>query len=205
MNIFVTDPSPVVCAKQLCDVHLRKMVIEQAQLLSTAHIVCDGVQVAYKKTHHNHPCAVWVRESTNNYLWAWQLLLAMCSEYRYRFEKPHLTETHLQALRKMPTMPSIGLTPFAIAMPEHLRSDDICASYRRYLLIKLREWRSRERPINTGFTRREVPSFLLTVSPRYFPRTDLGVTKCTTKVCISHSITRSTQPLNGETPSFTRS
>ena len=175
MNLFVTDLSPVVSAKNHCNVHLRKMIVETAQLLSTAHIVCDGVQVAYKKTHHNHPCAVWVRASTDNYLWAWQLLLAMCSEYRYRFDKPHLTETHLQALRMIPTMPSIGLTPFAMAMPEHLRSDDVCASYRRYLLIKLREWRSRDKPINTGFTYREVPNFLLTVSPRYFPRIDLGV------------------------------
>lgn len=182
MNIFVTDPSPVVCAKQLCDVHLRKMTCETGQLLSAAHIICDDIQVAYKKTHHNHPCAVWVRVSTANYEWAFKHLEALLAEYEYRFHKRHKTADHLEALRKIPSMPDIGLTQFAVAMPEHLRSDDVCASYRKYLRVKLREWRSRERRVNTGFTRREVPSFLLTVSPRYFPRIDLGVTRCTTKV-----------------------
>jgi hypothetical protein len=178
MNIFVTDPDPVQCAKNLCDVHIRKMAIEQAQLLSAAHIVCDDVQVAYRKTHHNHPCAVWVRASRANYIWAWQHLAALLAEYEYRFNKRHKTADWLEALRKVPTMPDIGLTRFAVAMPEHLRQDDVCASYRRYLLVKLMEWRGRERRMNTGFTYREVPAFLLTVSPRYFPQINLGVVKC---------------------------
>jgi len=176
VNIFATDPDPVVSARHHCDVHLRKMAVECAQLLSAAHIVCDDIQVAYKKTHHNHPCAVWVRASKENYVWGWQHLQALLAEYEYRFNKRHKTADHLEALRKIPSMPDIGLTQFAVAMPEHLRSDDVCASYRKYLRVKLREWRSRERRVNTGFTRREVPEFLLTVSPRYFPRIDLGVT-----------------------------
>ena len=115
MNIFATDPDPTVCARQHCDVHLIKMVTETAQLLSAAHIVCDGVQVAYKKTHHNHPCAVWVRASAHNYRWAYTLLCCLLDEYTYRFNKKHATERFRKALAKTPTMPVLGLTQFAIA------------------------------------------------------------------------------------------
>lgn len=175
MNIFATDPDPTVCARQHCDVHLIKMVTETAQLLSTAHIVCDGVQVAYKKTHHNHPCAVWVRASAHNYRWAYTLLCRLLDEYTYRFNKKHATERFRKALAKTPTMPVLGLTQFAIAMPEELRSPDIHASYRKYLRVKLRSWQARAKPMRTCFTRREVPEFLSAVSPRYFPPIQLGV------------------------------
>ena len=178
MNIFATDPSPFVSARQHCDVHVRKMILEVAQMLSTAHIECDGIQVAYKRTHQHHPCSVWVRTSVANYNWALDLLVTLCIEYTYRFGKIHKTAEILPALSKVPTMPDIGLTPFAIAMPEELRSPDVCASYRRYLRVKLQSWRERERPINTGFTLREVPKHLRGVSSRFFPRIDLGFEQC---------------------------
>lgn len=42
MNIFVLDVRPEVAAKQQLDKHVVKMVVEYAQLLSTAHRVLDG-------------------------------------------------------------------------------------------------------------------------------------------------------------------
>ena len=35
MNIFHVDTDPKICAEQMCDKHVVKMVIETAQLLST--------------------------------------------------------------------------------------------------------------------------------------------------------------------------
>ena len=35
MNIFVTDLDPFIAAKNLCDVHIIKMILETCQLLST--------------------------------------------------------------------------------------------------------------------------------------------------------------------------
>lgn len=168
MNIFATDIDPVICARQHCDVHVRKMIIETAQMLSTAHIVCDDNQVAYKKTHHNHPCSVWVRESSANYEWTFTLLKALVDEFEFRFGRMHLTQQHLSSLRAVPTMPKGRLTRFAMAMPDHLRSDDVHESYRELIREKMMDWSSRPRKMSTSFTRREVPSFLLDLSPRIY-------------------------------------
>ncbi len=42
MNIFVLDDNPRVAAQQHLDKHVVKMIIEYAQLLSTAHRMLDG-------------------------------------------------------------------------------------------------------------------------------------------------------------------
>ena len=73
MNIFYLDRDPAKCAAMHCDKHVVKMILEYAQLLSTAHRVLDGDQNAdsqgfYKATHKNHPSAVWVRESWAHYV-----------------------------------------------------------------------------------------------------------------------------------------
>jgi hypothetical protein len=50
MNIFYLSESPVECAQAMVDRHVVKMILETAQLLSTAHRVLDGVctEVTYK-------------------------------------------------------------------------------------------------------------------------------------------------------------
>ena len=42
MNIFYLDKDPNVCANYHCDKHVVKMIVEYAQMLSTAHRVLDG-------------------------------------------------------------------------------------------------------------------------------------------------------------------
>ena len=42
MNIFVLDKDPVVAAQMQCDKHVVKMIVESAQMLSTAHRILDG-------------------------------------------------------------------------------------------------------------------------------------------------------------------
>ena len=42
MNVFFTDYDVNVCAYQHCKVHVNKMIIEYAQLLSTAHRLLEG-------------------------------------------------------------------------------------------------------------------------------------------------------------------
>ena len=70
MNIFYLDRNPILAADKQCDRHVVKMILETAQLLSTAHYELDGESPAYKPTHKNHPSAVWVRKSLDHYLWA---------------------------------------------------------------------------------------------------------------------------------------
>ena len=74
MNLFYLDRDPVEAARMQCDRHVVKMILETAQMLSTAHIELDGKQVAYKATHKNHPSTVWVRSSSLAYNWTWRHL-----------------------------------------------------------------------------------------------------------------------------------
>ena len=43
MNIFALSSDPETAAKWHCDCHVNKMIIEAAQMLSTAHRILDGV------------------------------------------------------------------------------------------------------------------------------------------------------------------
>ena len=90
MNIFYLDRDPAKCAMMHCDKHVVKMILEYAQLLSTAHHLVDGEPSidCYKPTHKNHPSAVWVRESRCNYQWLYQLLDSLLLvEYTFRYGK----------------------------------------------------------------------------------------------------------------------
>ena len=51
MNIFYLDKDPITCAEMHVDKHCVKMILEYAQLLSTAHRVLDGTLIdGYSKT-----------------------------------------------------------------------------------------------------------------------------------------------------------
>lgn len=159
MNIFVLDNDPVKAAQFHCDKHVVKMILESAQLLSTAHRVLDGTpcirlsatgrkmqsfsmgtpdldSTLYQATHINHPCAIWVRQSGANYQWLYELFNALCNEYTRRYKKTHLTELKLSALLWLePTNIPVGpRTPFAQAMPEQYQQSDAVEAYRNYYI-----------------------------------------------------------------------
>jgi hypothetical protein len=91
MNIFYLDNDIKKCVEMHNDKHCVKMILEYAQLLSTAHRFLDGTQsvglsetgrkqtryvlpdgresVLYSATHINHPSAVWVSQSDAYYAW----------------------------------------------------------------------------------------------------------------------------------------
>lgn len=171
MNIFFFDRDPVVCAQMHCDKHVVKMILEYAQLLSTAHRVIDGISVGkvltladrcmndslYKATHVNHPSAKWVRHSKSNYAWLYSLLVAVCDEYSYRYEKIHLTDTKLRdMLSSSPrNIDDSGFSSPWRAMPDQYKvdrgTDLYCElSYQKYFIGEKRhiaKWTGREEPI----------------------------------------------------------
>lgn len=112
------------CASLYCDQHIRKMILETAQLLSFAHHrfpngARENKIYKYSKGHGNHPCAKWVYESQENYNWLVNLGWALIVEYKFRFGKDHATATVMGYLkRKMPALPQVPMTPFALVMPE---------------------------------------------------------------------------------------
>ena len=62
MNIFITSFNSKEAASHLDDLRLNKMILETAQLLSSAYRNLFGDDdLLYKDTHFNHPCAIWTR------------------------------------------------------------------------------------------------------------------------------------------------
>lgn len=155
MNIFVLGEmaDPVLSAQYQCDKHVCKMVCEQNQLLSG--VWDDG---PYKRTHYNHPCAVWCRKSPVNYAWALEHGRALLDEYTFRYGKVHACERvwdwcnkRFKTYTVSPFLThSNGITPFAMAMPEQYKCDNPVAAYRNYYLhdkAGIAEWnRGRNAP-----------------------------------------------------------
>ena len=94
MNIFVVDEDPIVSATQLCDKHVVKMIVEGCQMLSTihriggSHVIYAPVNL-YKASFQNHPCTIWARESSENYMWLADHTRALSFEYTHRYGKIH--------------------------------------------------------------------------------------------------------------------
>ena len=143
MNIFYLDINPFTAAKYHGDRHVCKMILESAQMLSAAHHVLspeNDNSHLYKPTHTNHPCSLWVRKNSANYEWTWELLEALCYEFRIRRGKKHATERLLPPLSTLPYIPiATQHTLPALAMPDEFKSDDPVTAYRRYYRQKFRE------------------------------------------------------------------
>lgn len=159
MNIFYIHENPKIAAQAMTDKHVVKMILESAQLLSTAHRVLDGeefIQLSksgarlkkwshpnqewdmtlYKSTHINHPSAIWARQSSANYMWLYEHFVALCEEYTARYNKIHATEKLLKdiLLYSPLRIPHIGPTPILIAITDtqwHVKDNPV-QSYRNY-------------------------------------------------------------------------
>ena len=104
---ILPKPDPDIAAQMMCDKHVVKMILESAQMLSTAHRVLDGDEYAdrvglYKMTHKNHPSSIWVEVLIENYDWLWAHMDALMKEYTYRYGKHHATERMIHDLWKPP-------------------------------------------------------------------------------------------------------
>jgi len=183
MNIFYLHNDPKVCAEMHNDKHCIKMILEYAQLLSTAHRVLDGTlsvglsetgrkqsryvlsdgreSELYVATHINHPSAIWVRKSYENYEWLYTMFIELMKEYTYRYGKNHACEKLIESLYTPPTnIPKgIGFTEPTPAMPDDVKvAGDSIKSYRNYYInnkTHLASWQGK-------FNSRPVPSWFQT-------------------------------------------
>ena len=128
------------------------MILETAQMLSTVHYTLDDNLVAYKPTHKNHPCNVWLRSSSRHYRWLYQLFLALVQEMEYRYGTKHSTYIkHNEVLQSPPlNLKDNGWTDPPQAMPnEYKVSNDPVTAYRNYYIAdkyKFAKWSKREVP-----------------------------------------------------------
>lgn len=157
MNIFYLDSQPIKAAQFHGDRHVLKMILESAQLLSTAHHLAGSdpqiLANIYRPTHINHPSAIWVRSNKANYTWLFHLFVALLDEYTFRYGKSHKSQQLIPYLSRPPAILSEE-TFFAppLVMDEKYVTGDAIASYRNY-------YRQGKRHLHQ-WTKREVPSWL---------------------------------------------
>lgn len=160
MNIFFVSEDPIEAAQSLVDKHVVKMILESAQLLSTAHRVLDGSEgfyvndkgknkkflylndsrekVLYKETHINHPSAVWCRQSVENYLWLVEHFFALMNEYMHRYKKIHKCNGEISYMLQSPpkNLENYDWTQMPSCMPDEYKiSHDPIVNYRNYYKI----------------------------------------------------------------------
>lgn len=127
MNIFILDKNPILAARDHCDKHVVKMILESGQMLAAAHWLgwarmldapklkprelqgwlYDNVprhlQPAWKMTHVNHPCTQWAARCWGNYMWLSQHGLELCREYTERYGREHKShDVHRWLTRVVP-------------------------------------------------------------------------------------------------------
>jgi len=180
MNIFRLDNDPVIAAQLQCDKHVVKMIVESAQMLSTAHRVLDGNVVMrksvsgkrmikyyehprkyyednlYKAVHHGHPSTVWTMESIANYNWHYEHWVALMDEYEYRYGKTHSTRFLQKLLMRAPrNIPYNNGTPFKLAMkdyPECIALGDPVEAYRAF-------YQTKQDRFKMVWSKREIPEW----------------------------------------------
>jgi hypothetical protein len=186
MNLFILFNNPIEAAQAHVDKHVIKMILEVCQMLYTAHWTSaypdlikkgkkglplppslekaprkkDSDIRGYAYCHINHPCTKWIRQSLQNYIFACNLGIALGEEYKYRWpqkNRPHSCEGHVRWLKaNPPDLPSLGQTPFAIAMADKYKiSEDPIESYRHYYLTAKKDKGLLK------YTRREKPDFIV--------------------------------------------
>ena len=187
MNIFYLDKDPIIAAQMSCDKHVVQMILESAQMLSTAHRVLDGQLTKrpsksgktmvkywdlyegsddleaellyYKAVHVGHPCTQWTMESDTNYRWHYEHFIALCEEYTYRYDKTHKTARDLGSpLWTMPrNIPTGPLTPFRLAMG----SNSECFFYNEPVRSYRAFYKTKQARFKMVWTKRKMPEWFM--------------------------------------------
>lgn len=162
MNLFRINDDPAITASQLADRHVRKMVLEGAQILSTAvrlnaeenpymwgihsgRIILDIQKQLYRVAHPYHPVTIYATSRTGA-LDVLRHSKALFAEYRHRWSKPHASEAViLQASIYLSFFPewdideNLPTTPLCV--DEDLRTLSAYDAYRAHLDRKYNEWK----------------------------------------------------------------
>jgi hypothetical protein len=163
MNLFILSLFQREIAQFMMDKHVSKILLEAVQMLCSAKRILDPDdevnEKIYKLAHKNHPVTIWCRKSKANFIWTLELIEELHKEWRFRYGHPETKfhKSYLMAVILRENLPTddkfeeIGLTPFALAMPNEYKSYDPVKAYRNYYMSeekqKIASWKKgRERP-----------------------------------------------------------
>jgi len=138
MNIFFLHTDPQWAANALCDKHVPKMLLESAQMLSTAvhqhqgDIDSDNL---YKKAYPNHPMTKWVGFNRDCFRWALENAVFISQEYYKRFSKLHKSSRIINNIydnNYIDDIPDGFFKEPPQCMPDEYKDDDYVTAYRKY-------------------------------------------------------------------------
>lgn len=181
MNIFFLFLSAIDAAMALCDKHVVSQAKETAQMLCSAWRKLHGQKLKkeiksitdqslsekaqkdadqlklYKMTHAGHPMTIWVSSSKENFIWAIQHGIALCNEWKVRYnhgdDREHacmriyrFMQDHIDDL----VFEQSEMTIPPQCMPEEYRVEyDVVSAYRSYYRgdkMGFAKWSNREKP-----------------------------------------------------------
>ena len=136
MNVFWLDEDPRQAARYHCDRHVNKMLVEAAQVLSTAARAHGyDAEFLYRPTHADHPVVKWASESRANWNRLYEFAGALNEEFVERFghDEPHASWAMLRRIdRDALALPDADPTEPPQCMPEEYRRPDLVNAYRTY-------------------------------------------------------------------------
>jgi hypothetical protein len=173
MNIFALHPDPRIAAAMHCDQHLNKMIVESAQMASTALRHC-GFRKPWmmKQAYPQHPCTLWITGNFDAFLW--MTTLARSLEAMRTAATENAASAVIRAADRLirenfPDADWKKLTSadFIYVGDEAAHGQDVFAKYRNLYRIKQHQWQDTKWPMT--YKHRPVPKFLRDLIPCSYP------------------------------------
>ena len=163
MQLFILDRDPEKSAQMLCDVHLRKMCLETAQILSCVLVRSGSVpESGMPRPYNRHHPVVKALDTPFKINYVLHLNSALHKEFFHRFGKHHVYHKlcplyYAKLYQETTTEDWSFCRNFKDFTPVE---DDIVSAYRSYYRYKksiIRQWQ---------YTRRNEPEWLLVSSSK---------------------------------------
>lgn len=146
MNIFALSECPEQSALWLDDIRKNKMILESAQMLSTAiRTLCPDTGLSvYRTAYLNHPCSIWARASRGNFMWLIKHMSALFNQKSGAHKSAELIPA-FQHYAEYGQFPDEDLTDFANCARNMERGvdysdvSDVHQAYRMYMNDRWKE------------------------------------------------------------------
>lgn len=141
MNIFFLSTCPAEAARFHCDLHVSKMIVETAQILSTARRMfaereglrserdVERLALGYKSAYAGHPSVIWASKHPAHALWLFRLASALGGQHVLRSRNGHSTIPVISQLLRADADANVGnmVSDGLVRLePEHLYKHFAC-------------------------------------------------------------------------------
>lgn len=146
MKIYLIGNTKEEIARSLTDKHVYTLTKFYAEVLVSLHTEKTYLgDLAFNKLKANHNVYNWVSESKQNYIWLYELFVAVATEYKLRYNKDHMSYINLnRTLVKVPKLPDVGLTAYKHNIPKKYLLSNELDTHRNYYAnekIRFATWR----------------------------------------------------------------